>query len=737
MSIPSPAAAVTGAEAPPGSPFTGMDICATAGLILTAGARGPLFDHDVWDFTGVDTLPTYLQPSTRRMDFSTITNPRWRLVAKEHVVATLLPGHDRVRDLPHARRTPLTLQTSSQRLVEMARWLNWLTAHGVSSLAQVTDWHCDAYTAERAEHRAARGAQRGDPANARNQAVTVILELFHYRDLFTSDRYPAGLRPFGGRNAAAASARQVPAANLTPVVPAAVLQPALAAALYLVQTLGPHIAAEHHRRQAQLRPPARQHRRTRNTRTAELIDAVARQVAEGRPLERITAGTARHHITAGHYAVDDPLAEVSGTAVAREAGIRLTILPPELRPVLLDAVERVGVEYPWGRDARPVARADGAGSISWTEPLDDRRAFALRRVLRTACIIVIAAVSGMRASELLELVVGCRKPLQQIADGLVRYRITSKVIKGAPPGGLDDEWVVTKEVFDAVGIAEQLLDETSPGALLLAPCTFSVQYGFFRSWVNSPAGHRLGLAPIPDGQVNLRMLRRTLAVELAYRPGGLLAAKVHLKHISVVTTEGYANRPGGSQARFLAEIGEAEQQRNLANLLTEYQNYRSNVMPSGPGARDLISFFTSIDHKLGDTPDLPALIHTDQQIRTLITKRAETLHLGAANYCWFTDPAKALCLKLAGTPNADTPLIGMCDSARCPQATHHPCHRPVWATAAEQHTVFLGTISRAQKTERARLQAEIDRAERIVAAIDTAGTPTASTQRAGGEPCPG
>jgi hypothetical protein len=30
------------------------------------------------------------------------------------------------------------------------------------------------------------------------------------------------------------------------------------------------------------------------------------------------------------------------------------------------------------------------------------------------------------------------------------------------------------------------------------------------------------------------MLRRTLAIELAYRPGGLLATKVHLKHISVV-----------------------------------------------------------------------------------------------------------------------------------------------------------------------------------------------------------
>ena len=33
-----------------------------------------------------------------------------------------------------------------------------------------------------------------------------------------------------------------------------------------------------------------------------------------------------------------------------------------------------------------------------------------------------------------------------------------------------------------------------------------------------------------------------------------MAAKVHLKHVSVVTTEGYAARPGGHQAAFVAEL---------------------------------------------------------------------------------------------------------------------------------------------------------------------------------------
>ncbi|MFF4754983.1 hypothetical protein ACWD5R_33220 [Streptomyces sp. NPDC002514] len=64
----------------------------------------------------------------------------------------------------------------------------------------------------------------------------------------------------------------------------------------------------------------------------------------------------------------------------------------------------------------------------------------------------------------------------------------------------------------------------------------------------------------------------------------------------------------------------------------------------------------------------------------------------------------------------------MRDSARCPQATHHPCHRPVWAEHAEQTKIFLGQLGTTRKTERTRLQADYERALRIVAEIDAAGT---------------
>jgi len=147
-------------------------------------------------------------------------------------------------------------------------------------------------------------------------------------------------------------------------------------------------------------------------------------------------------------------------------------------------------------------------------------------------------------------------------------------------------------------------------------------------------------------------------------------------------------------------------------------------MPAGPGARELTEFFASVDAQL-DTPtdNAPKIQRNDREILTLLTKRARTLHLRHANYCWFTDPSRALCLKLAGTPTADKPLAGMCDSARCPQATHHPCHRPVWAEHAQQTKTFLGSLGPARKTERARLQTDLDRALRVLDTIDTAANP--------------
>jgi hypothetical protein len=153
-----------------------------------------------------------------------------------------------------------------------------------------------------------------------------------------------------------------------------------------------------------------------------------------------------------------------------------------------------------------------------------------------------------------------------------------------------------------------------------------------------------------------------------------------------------------------------------------FRDVQAGRMPAGPGTRSLIEAFHHVDAQLKNAARTdPKILKDDRHLEGLLRKQARTLHVGPANFCWFRDPSKALCLRLAGTPNATKPLVGMCDSARCPQATHHPCHRPVWAGQATAIDVFIQS-PRVAKGEKARLTPEHDRALRVVAEIDAAQT---------------
>lgn len=697
------------------SPFAGADLCELAGFALPAGAPRSVFEDDIWDFTQVIGIPAYVSMCARRLDFSGIINPRWKTVAKEYAAAMLAPGHEAVRVLPHANRTVKAINSFYAEMLELVRWLNWLTSHGVNSLQEVTDHHCKSFAQYRATHRPG-GKKTRYRESVHHQVVLVILGLVRYGEVFTTDRYREGLRPFNGQSAgAAAGTNNSNKENKIQPVAAEVFQPLLAAALYLVQTLAPPLLMEMARKRTQDAVTAALPRSPLDL--AAMEDVVRRHIAENRPLDRLPSSAKKRPRDQ-----DDPLAQVNFYALAYESGTRdfdHEVLPL-IRPALERALQVVGVQEPFCRGAALVEGADGQSHVPWSSPLGERDFRTLAGVVKTASHLVIVALSGMRHSELREMNVGCRVPAVEVGPGLARYKLASRVVKAKPLGGVADEWVVVKEAYQAAEVAEQLLGpDAEIGDPLLSGPLDKTRFGTFRRWVNSTAGQALGLAAIPAGPATLRMLRRTLALEIAYRPGGLLAAKVQLKHLSVVTTEGYAARPGGAQSKFLAEVNAEENERNQDLILAEYRRYQDGQLPSGPGARDLMDFFASVDGQLirAATED-PSVVDSDQEVRSLLASRADVLHLGVANYCWFIDPSKALCLKLAGTQHATKPLAGLCDSSRCPQATHHPCHRPVWADSASTKQTFIKSIGRGHKTEQARLQADLDRDLKVLSAID-------------------
>ena len=609
-----------------------------------------MFEDGLWDFSQVIGLPTQMSPSVRRLDFTAITNTGWQLVAKELILAMLAPRHDAVALLPRANRSPIHLRSAHGRLGELTRWLNWLSDHGIRYLSEVDDDCCQAYLVHRRyvyDDAGIRVGERGP--SIRRAAAMVPIDLLNYRDLFTGDRVPAGLRPWGAASpSAVAEMLSGRLENKTPPVPDALLQAMVANALYLVTVIGPHAAAlVSQLRQTPSWSLRRWGRGQPRPQRKDLTEVLAEYTAAGTPLPQLPDHNVRDRIRAGWQA-DDPLISVALDQLARQAG-HVQFNPdwlPQLRPALERTLAQVGAQRLLGREARLVQRANDDTALPWTVPLDQLQAIALVGIVRTAAITLIAAVTGMRASELMELKVGCRRPPEHHGPDLVRYRVAGTVVKGQPLGGIHDEWVVIEPVYQAIGLLEQLHDDPVDGTPLVGRFAFDVRHKWLRNWVNGPAGQRLGLTVIPDSPINLRMLRRTLAIELAYRPGGVLAAKLHLKHISVATTEGYASRPGGAQAELLAEISKHEDERNLDLLWAEFRNWRNGILPAGPGARDLTELFSHIDGKLStQDADAPKVQRNDREILNLLSKRASTLHLGTANYCWFTDPAKALCLR--------------------------------------------------------------------------------------------
>ncbi|WP_062980585.1 hypothetical protein [Nocardia anaemiae] len=699
--------------------FSGAKVCETAGLRLAAGAHDAYFDSDVWDLSRLADAHRTIYTRELVWDFTLISTPFWRIVAKEMLLALMAPHHEQVLVTAHALRTVHSPRTCYRMLRQLTRWFNWLAEQGISSLHAVTQDLCDRYlelTCWSAQQQAKPG-RRLDPGTTA-EVVRTMKTLALYTEVLSADSYRPGFVPWPGKTAAQVVGRTTWGGNRIPPVPDHVLEPLLTTCLFLVEVIGPNLADV----LSELRVQKAAEQALPNLTIARIPDLLNHLRMTGTALPAASSTKIKARLSRGEDA--DPLVNLSWESLARLIGCGTIPFESreQLKPKLIEIASKVGFERTWARNAVHIPMFGSDKLVPWTAPLAEQDLKAAAGYAVTASLVLVAALSGMRRSELRELSVGCCKSELVAAGTGVRYKLTGRLIKGQKFGGVPDEWVVIEQVHRAVQLAEKLQDIAS-GEPLFTGVEMSKRIANLRRWLNDSGNlDRWGLPAIPPGPVSPRMLRRTLALSIAQRPGGLLAAKVALKHISVATTEGYAARPGGSQKVFLAEIHEAEQEHHLALTVEAFRDTLAGKMPSGPGARGLISAFHHVDAQLKDAARTdPKVLNDDRHLESLLRKLAGSLHVAPANFCWFLDPSKALCLKLAGTPEATKPLAGMCDSARCPQATHHLSHRPVWATQAQAVKVFLGS-PRIARGEKQRLAVEHDRTLRVIAAIDAANS---------------
>ncbi|WP_133247466.1 hypothetical protein [Arthrobacter sp. H-02-3] len=698
--------------------FAGADLFQLTGHEHEPGAVRPLYEDDVWDWRGLSLAPKTMTDREKIWDFRRISNPSWRSMAKDLLLALMVPKHPDIVLIATAHRRIYDPRTIFTRFCGLVRWFNWLSSIGVASLQAVDQDVCDRYLRVVREGRnGLRRKKRRLVSGSLAQWVEAVRLPYCYGDLFPGDAYKKEFSPWGGRRTAAIVGKRNIRINSTPPVPQEILQPLIGNCAYLIETIAPLVLDLHRERLAHF--PVKRGARSIAASTSAKQDfeaVVALYVKAHTPLPQLSESLVSRRL-AGKWESSDPLLAVNIDALFREADIGSFHWAhlPHIRHSLEDAVADVGVEYAWARDAVLVQKASNDGLVPWTLPLSENDLHRLNHYVCGASMVLTAAITGMRPSEIAELSTRSPRPVVHLPGGGKRFILGSKIIKRRRFGGDPDEWVVLESVHKAVETAAELASLGKDHIFGAANIGSFVDN--FRSWLAEPFAVRLGLAHIPPGPVNGRMLRRALSIEIGNRPWGLFAAKYHLKHASVITTEGYVARPGGAQAQFNREVLASESEHRLHLARQAVDDYRAGKVPAGPGARQLIEQLKLADEALRlEEVASPKVVKSDRAAENIIREIAAALHVNVANYCFFRDPKQALCLRLAGKTDAKAPLTAMCDSARCGQASFGPEHLQIWTNYTANTEALAHSVATAPG-ERIRLRLEVKRGKEVIRQI--------------------
>lgn len=384
----------------------------------------------------------------------------------------------------------------------------------------------------------------------------------------------------------------------------------------------------------------------------------------------------------------------------------------------------------------PCAASGGPTSLPWSGELGQDRAEAHRRVVSTACLITVAYLTGMRADEVLGLRRGCCTPTADTPGrSAAGYEIRGRTYKAAVaegrslPEGVDREhpWVAIKPVADAIAVMEGLHE----GDLLFSDTLFKARVNgtdldpggpssrrvidaikHLTGWCNQRANDLERPQDVipedPDGPINLRRLRRTLAWFIYRRPGGRVALGVQYGHLHAATTDGY----GGRASTGLRDLFPMEEAFALSDTLHRAaEHLQAHPYVSGPAAaryRAAAGEYRDRFQGLALTTKQAAALKANPDMRVYDAP-------GQTLACCF-DPRKALCRRDTATTAgaATTPDLTACD------------HRCANIARTEEHITALRAELAALQEEhdspttpepiRHRIRAQIDRRETIVMA---------------------
>lgn len=314
---------------------------------------------------------------------------------------------------------------------------------------------------------------------------------------------------------------------------------------------------------------------------------------------------------------------------------------------------------------------DGTSS-TWVDELGLGETEHLESVLRAACYVLIASLTGMRDSEIQELT----RDSHTTKDGLAA--LSSIQHKGNDnAGGERRTWWAPKPVIRTVEVLGNL---TRHDTYLFARRSGNAgsylpgrDIARLIAFVNeNPAirpgrGRGLGLEhiAIPKGQaINATSLRRAFSVFATTRPGAELGLGIQLGHSAWRMTTGYMSDGQQRAVRLMDDERKRVLHRDAAALL------RDDSPVAGPAGHHIVQFRAQII----SNPD-----RADRLTATL----AERLHLGLTNDCMW-NPATSSC-------GGDRPKLGdhVCVGVDCTNALLRSAHVGVIASAINRIDTYL------------------------------------------------
>jgi hypothetical protein len=647
--------------------------------VFAGRPNGPAFGDDVWDFSAILMRPSQVD---KRANFSRIAEP-YRQLTREMLMVLAQPDHPVVIAAGITRRAkPASTATLVNVALTMSVISAWAIERGITSADRWQQSDADAMLIDFTSGDTHDGVAR-TPSTLRRY-VSVLKHLREFGPVYSVPAFT--FMPWGARTAASVVGYRRPEVNVTQPMPWEMWAPLVAAAAKVVRVFSGDIIGAWKAHQAIPKSARGGNAAKRLQEWIDLGNKIPLSTGVG-----LQSGAQRGQVCVNllcrmvgintvtlrraHKSHDEAAIRIVEAAATNPA---TSALGGIFTPTVL-------VEHPDGTES------------TWISEIGSAEVRYLKCVLRGSCWVLIAALTGMRDSE----IQGLRRGAVTERDGLPALR--SIQFKGHDSDlGLDREWWAPAPVLDAVRTLERL--STNDRLFSFGDdddCVYQHErdVALLVEFINGdPAqrygrGQGLGLDPIDLSSrvpINQQTLRRSFAVLAAQHPGAELGLGIQLGHAALRMTSGYASDSSQQAVGLFNDARRAAARDQAAAIIT------GAAPVSGKQAGELAVFRAQV-------------ITDDTRADAIVESLADRYHVGTFNDCMFS-AERAAC-------GSDGPHLASqhCATSECANALFLTRHRDTvqaqidrideWLDKGVGHPVVVERM----RTERAKLVAVIRR----------------------------